>query len=540
MAYHQYRISIMAKVLNIAGRYPAGDDDFENIREKKCVYIDKTAYIYRMTREKYVFLSRPRRFGKSLLCSTMKAYFEGRKELFEGLAIETLDKEWKAYPVLHFNVSTLKDKLPHEMILDLGWQLSRYEDRYGANPQEVTPGMRLQGVITRARAQSKERVVVIIDEYDAPVLHYMNDEADKPEVKRIMQEFYTPLKACSADLRFVFITGITKFSQLSIFSTINNLSDISMDTAYAAVCGFAQSELDELLHDDIEYLAEKRGMTYEECHATLKRQYDGYHFCEDSEDIYNPYSLMKCFQQQKIKDYWFESGTVTSLLETMRRFDTQVMKLEGAEAEASAFAQPIERMTDALPFIYQSGYLTIKDYNPVIQSYTLSIPNNEVRTGLMKNILPMLSSTSEANNSSYASRFISQLYNRQYDEAMQTLRAFLASIPYLQQGKDLLQDLSRFESLYQTYLYIFFCGMGLQVHVEVMMARGRVDMVMWMGERIFIFEFKMSASAESALAQIDGRQYIEPWKTGKIQIVKCGARFDAAERTVTQWRFEEI
>ena len=530
----------MATILQTLGRYPAGDDDFIKIRDRKCLYIDKTALIYQMTRSSYVFLARPRRFGKSLLCSTLKAYFEARRPYFEGLAIEQLETEWKEYPVLHFNVSLLKDLPIDEMRPALLFQLERYEAIYGRTTELQMPGVRLSALIAQARKHCGERVVIIIDEYDAPVLHYMNSELEKSKVKQIMQEFYTPLKACSADLRFVFITGITKFSQLSIFSTINNLSDISMTPRYGAICGITQSEIDEKMHDDIDCLAEKLGMSYEQCHAELKRQYDGYHFCGRSEDVYNPYSLMKAFALEEIRDYWFESGTTTSLLDVMRRFNTQVLQIDGSVAAEAAFSQPVEVMTDALPFIYQSGYLTIKGYNPITRNYTLGIPNNEVRSGLMDNVLPIMSGTYSADNRNYASNFIEYLYSHQYDAAMQTLRSFLLSIPYMQQGKDLLEDVARFEALYQSYLYVFFCGMGLQVRVEVMMARGRVDMVMWMGDVIFVFEFKMSASAASALAQIDARQYIEPWKTGPVHLVKCGARFDAHERTVVEWKFEEV
>lgn len=523
------------------GEFPAGEDDFVSLRQRGCVYVDKTEYMYNMVQMKYIFLSRPRRFGKSLLCSTLEAYFQGKRELFQGLAIDELETEWKEYPVLRFNISMIKDKKIDEMSHSLSQQIVNYERVYGCDESAITNGDRLKALIERAHQQTGLRSVVIIDEYDSPMLKHMHDTKENlDEVRRIMQEFYGPLKACSADLRFVFITGITKFSQMSIFSTINNLTNISMDTAYSHICGITKSEFEATFMDDVEHLANTLKMTPEQCYAELKRWYDGYHFTEESEDIYNPYSLMKVFAQQKINPYWFDSGTSTFLIDEMRRQDTQILKLEGSTTEAAAFDQPVLEMTDALPLIYQAGYLTIKDYERIIQSYTLGIPNNEVRTGLMKNILPMLSGTKAADNTSYSSNIVNCLYNNKYDEAMEYLRAFLTSIPYHQQGETLLQDFERLEALYQNYLYIFFCGMGYQVHPEPHMAKGRVDLVLWIGDHIFVFEFKMSASCQSAINQIDAKQYIEPWRCGPVRITKCGVQFSAKDRTIKEWKFEEV
>ena len=525
------------------GEFPAGEEDFVSLRQRGCVYVDKTAYMYNMVQMKYIFLSRPRRFGKSLLCSTLEAYFQGKRELFKGLAIDSpeMETEWKQYPVLRFCISLIKDMRIEEMTAGLESQLIGYERIYGRDESAKTCGSRLKALIERAHQQTGLQTVVIIDEYDSPMLKHMHDTKENiAEVRRILQEFYGPLKACAADLRFVFITGITKFSQMSIFSTINNLTNISMDTAYAHLCGITQSEFDAIFMDDVEHLAQTLKMTTEQCYAELKRWYDGYHFCEGSEDIYNPYSVMKVFAQQKIRDYWFDSGTCTFLLDEMKRLNTQILKVDGTEVPDNAFNQPVQTMTNALPLIYQSGYLTVKDYDDIIKTYTLGIPNNEVRTGLMENILPMMTQTNASDNTTYSTGIIASLKKNQYDEAMEYLRAFLSSIPYLQQGEPLLEDLERLEVLYQNYLYIFFHGMGYQVRTEPHMAKGRVDEVLWIGDHIFVFEFKMSASCQSAIDQIDTRQYIEPWRCGPVRITKCAVQFSAKDRTIKDWKFVEV
>lgn len=494
-----------------------------------------------MTQTKFVFLSRPRRFGKSLLCSTLKAYFEGRKELFEGLKIMELEQEWKKYPVFRFDISMLKDMPIDLMPSGLGFQLRWYENVYGApNPDETTPGKRFAGLIRRAREQTGVPAVVIIDEYDAPMLTHMHDEEHKSQVRKILQEFYQTLKSCDDDERFVFITGITKFSQMSIFSTLNNLSNITMNRKYASVCGITESELHDVFDIDVEMLADEYNVSKEEMYAQLKNKYDGYHFIEKTEDIYNPYSLLLAFYHVRLDSYWFASGTPTFILEEFRRCNTDILSLDGAEAEAEEFDQPTEFMVKPMPLLYQAGYLTIKDYDPESFTYTLGLPNAEVRGGLMKNILPIVNGTQREDNMSYATIIRSSLAKGNYDRAKTALQSFLLSIPYMQQGKDVLQDLAKYEALYQRDLYIFFSGMSATVQCEVMMATGRVDLVMRMGSKVYVCEFKVNANAESALDQIDRNRYYEPWRAVQRKIVKVGARFDVKERTLKDWNVEEL
>lgn len=370
--------------------YPIGIQTFSEIRGKGYLYIDKTEYVYRVTHadSKYVFLSRPRRFGKSLLASTLHAYFEGRRELFEGLAIEKLEVEWTRYPVLHFDMSMAKhvDKERLEQMLSV--QLYRYEETYGKVNEEVTLNDRFSGLIRRVHHQTGKQVVVLIDEYDAPLLDVIHEEKNLPVLRDVMRNFYSPLKACDPYLRFVFLTGITKFSQLSIFSELNNIKNISMDVSYAAICGISEEEMLTQMDSDLDLLAARIGVSREGMIAKLKDNYDGYHFTWPSPDIYNPFSLLNAFADGKMDSYWFGSGTPTYLIEMLNKFGVVPSKIGGVEAVSAEFDAPTERMASITPLLYQSGYITIKDCDSEFGIYTLDIPNKEVRTGLMRNLIP--------------------------------------------------------------------------------------------------------------------------------------------------------
>ena len=370
--------------------YPVGIQTFSEIIGKNYLYIDKTGYVYRMTHSasKYMFLSRPRRFGKSLLASTLHSYFEGRKELFKGLVIEKLETEWMSYPVFHFDMSLAKhvDRERLESMLNI--QLYRYEEIYGRLDGEVMLNDRLTGLIQRAYQQTGKQVVVLIDEYDAPLLDVMHEDKNLPILRNVMRNFYSPLKACDPYLRYVFLTGITKFSQLSIFSELNNIKNISMDEPYAAICGITEEEIKEQMSYDLDLLAEKMQITRDELLAKLKENYDGYHFTWPSPDIYNPFSLFNAFNDGKFNSYWFGSGTPTYLIEMLNKFGVLPSEIGGIEAVAAEFDAPTERMTSITPLLYQSGYITIKGYDSVFDIYTLDIPNKEVRIGLMRNLIP--------------------------------------------------------------------------------------------------------------------------------------------------------
>ena len=377
----------MAKIVN---KYPVGIQTFEEIREKGYLYVDKTKYIvdFREKGMKYIFLSRPRRFGKSLFASTLQAYFEGRKELFEGLAIAEYEKEWVKHPVLHFDMSGAKHFDADGLNNYLNLQLLPYEKLYGKGEGEIYPNERLDGIVKRAYEQTGEKTVVIIDEYDAPLLGVVHEKENQQPLLRIMQNFYSPLKKLDPYLEFTFITGITKFSQLSIFSELNNLDNISLFDQYSAICGISKTELTTQMKPDIEAMGEALNMTYEECLKELTQFYDGYHFSEKSEDIFNPFSLVKAMNAGKIAPYWFGSGTPSFLLKLLDKYHVNLSTLESQETVLSSFDQSTEEMTEALPLLYQSGYLTIKKYEPMFQEYTLGIPNKEVRDGLLNSLIP--------------------------------------------------------------------------------------------------------------------------------------------------------
>ena len=372
----------MAKIVN---KYPVGIQTFEEIREKGYLYVDKTKYIvdFREKGMKYIFLSRPRRFGKSLFASTLQAYFEGRKELFEGLAIADYEKDWVKHPVLHFDMSGAKHLGIEQLERYLADMLEEQETKWGYKTHLIDANLRLIELVKQAYNQTGKNVVVIIDEYDAPLLDVVHEKENLQPLHRIMQNFYSPLKMLDPYLEFTFITGITKFPQSSIFSGLNNLDNISMFNQYSAICGISKTELTTQMKPDIEAMGEALGLTYEECLEELTQYYDGYHFCEKSEDIFNPFSLVKALNAQDIAPYWFGSGTPSFLLKLLDKYHVNLSTLESQEAVLSSFDQSTEEMTDALPLLYQSGYLTIKKYEPMFQEYTLGIPNKEVRDGLL-------------------------------------------------------------------------------------------------------------------------------------------------------------
>ena len=376
----------MAKIVN---KYPVGIQTFEKIRENGYLYIDKTKYIvdFREKKMSYIFLSRPRRFGKSLFASTLQAYFEGRKELFEGLAIADYEKDWVKHPVLHFDLSGAKHMGVEQLERYLADMLEEQETVWGYKTHQVDANLRLKDLVKKAYKQTGEKVVVIIDEYDAPLLDVVHEEDDLKQLRLIMQNFYSPLKKLDPYLEFTFITGITKFSQLSIFSELNNLDNISMFDQYSAICGISKTELTTQMKPDIEAMGEALGMTYEECLAELTQFYDGYHFSKNSEDIFNPFSLVKALNARDIAPYWFGSGTPSFLLKLLDKYHVNLASLEGQEAVLSSFDLSTEEMTDALPLLYQSGYLTIKKYEPMFREYTLGIPNKEVRDGLLNSLI---------------------------------------------------------------------------------------------------------------------------------------------------------
>ncbi len=523
-------------------RYPIGIQTFSEIIRGGYVYVDKTDLVWQLTRyAKFVFLSRPRRFGKSLLTSTLESYFLGERELFEGLKIMQLEKEWERYPVIRLDLSMAKGReTADDLRQSLMFILSDLLEQYGRRQQEETPGQCLTGIIQRAYEKAGKQVVVVIDEYDAPLLEDLQEERTLDAKRKVMQEFYVPLKANERYIKFCFITGITKFSQLSIFSTINNLTNVTMDTVFSHICGITERELTTILREDIERLAALNEMTYEEMHQKLKLQYDGYHFTEDSEEIYNPFSLLKAFQQRKVSYYWFESGTPTFLIHQMQHFKTDIMSLDRLETFASEFDQPTENMKSALPLLYQSGYLTIKDYDREGDSYILSIPNQEVRIGYVRGLLPIYTGLDNgAVQAGFALKFWRALKRGDVDLAMREMQAFLAGVPYVEGFKEKLKDVATAEGFFEYTFYLIFSMLNVYARTQVKCAGGRADMVVWLPDTVYVFELKVYDSAKAALEQIDGKGYAIPYKTDDRKVVKVGVKFNADTRAPEDWVISE-
>jgi len=516
-------------------RYPIGIQTFSEVITGKYRYIDKTGYIHEIANKyKYVFLSRPRRFGKSLLASTFHSYFEGRKELFEGLKIEWLEKDWTKYPVLHLDMSTAKHQNREELISELENKLAQYEKIYPRDESQKTINQRMEGLIQHAHNQTGQQVVVLIDEYDAPLLDVLNDDKALEANRQVMRNFYSPLKANDEHLRFVFITGITKFSQLSIFSELNNLQNISMMPEYTGICGITSEELQTQFSDDIDDFASRMDISREEAIAMLKDYYDGYHFSHKSPDIYNPFSLIKALDAAEFDSYWFSSGTPTYLIEQMRKFNATPQSISEMMARKSDFDTPTENMKSVTPLLYQSGYLTIKDYDPISKLYTLRIPNREVRSGLMESLVSYVADYCvETPASLLVGKMQRAFYDDDIEKVMECMKTFFSSIPYADNVKNS-------EGHYQQLLFVVFSMMCQYTDVEVRTPQGRADLVMNARNKIYIIEVKIDKNADFAMNQINLRDYGERFLIQEKPIVKVGVNFDSEEKhNITDWKILE-
>ena len=512
--------------------YPIGIQTFEEIIKKSMLYVDKTEYVYRMANSgKYFFLSRPRRFGKSLLTSTFHSYFAGKKELFKGLAIEKLEMEWTEFPVLHFDMSGGKHLDKDELETYIGYQLENLEHKFGITQHREGVNNRLDNLITTAYKQTSKQVVVLIDEYDAPLLDVVHEDEKLPILRNVMRNFYSPLKKCESYLRFVFLTGITKFSQMSIFSELNNISNISMDDDYAGICGITMDELTTQMSADVDALAEKLGMTRDETLDKLREYYDGYHFAEHSPDVFNPYSLLNAMARGKMDYYWFSSGTPTYLIEKLKKFNVMPSEIGGGDADKSEFDAPTESMTSIMPLLYQSGYITIKDYDPETELYTLDIPNKEIRVGLYRCLLPNYIGTNTVKGTTTIAKMSALIRRNNMDGALEMLQAFLETVPYSQGANT--------EGHYQQMMYVIFSILNHYVDVEVRTPRGRVDMVLRTATHLYLFELKLNKDAATAMRQIDLKQYPKRFMLCGLPIVKVGMNFDVEKHNITDWTVEE-
>ena len=513
--------------------YPIGIQTFERIRKEDKFYVDKTEYIYRMTHTDgtYFFLSRPRRFGKSLLVSTFQSYFEGKKELFEGLAIEKLEKEWNEYPVLHFDLSKGKHMEKEQLnryLLDI---IEKQEARFDCKSNKIDVNIRLDDLINVVYQKTGKQVVVLIDEYDAPLLDVAHEKEKLDELRNTMRNFYSPLKGNESMLRFVFMTGITKFSQLSIFSELNNIKNVSMDEPYAGICGITKEELLTQMSDDIDVLAEHLELSREETIQELKDHYDGYHFCWPSPDVFNPYSLLNCFADGRMDDYWFGSGTPTYLINMMRKYEFLPADLgETIEVGKKDFDAPTETMTTIVPLLYQSGYVTIKGYDKPTRLYQLALPNQEIRVGLYGSLLPHYLTDKSAKANTTIAKMSVLVKKGDMDAAFCLLNNFLETVPYC--------DNTHYEGHWQQTLYIMFALLtNYDILVEQHTAKGRIDITMETADTIYVMELKFNKSAEEALAQIEAKHYADAFKMSGKKVVKIGLNFSVKDEVnCLEWK----
>jgi len=514
-------------------KLPIGIQDFEDLRTNGYLYVDKTAYAHLLASTgKPYFLGRPRRFGKSLFLSTLKAYFEGKKELFDGLALAELEKDWIEYPVfsIDFTLGIYSDV--KSLYETLRFNLHRIETKWGKVADNGNPATRFAALIQRAHEQSGQKVVVLVDEYDKPLLGTMDDLDAGDTMRNALKGFYGVLKGMDAHLRFVFLTGVTKFSKVSIFSDLNQLQDISLDRRFAGICGISEAAMRETFMPEIDALAEECGMSRDMVLAELKKRYDGYRFSKEKNDgIYNPYSLLTTFAKQDFADYWYQTGTPTFLVKLIRNLEIDVRKFDN---DVVIGARDIDQYrhgeTSPIPILYQSGYLTIKRYDQQFDEYVLGFPNEEVRYGFLNDLFPAYVPESRMQGEEFAApRFVKDLLADKVDAFMTRLRAFFASIPY---------DLSnKSERDYQTIFYLLFTLMGQFCQTEVKSAKGRADAVVKTPDCIYVFEFKLdtNASAEAALAQIDDKEYLIPYTADGRKLVKIGVEFSHDGRGINRW-----
>lgn len=513
--------------------YPIGMQTFSEIREEDFLYVDKTEYIYRMTHTsgKYFFLSRPRRFGKSLLVSTMQSYFEGEKELFKGLAIEKLEKEWTKYPVLHFSLAGGRHMEKDQLVRYLLYILKVNEEKFGIVNESPDPNVRMLNLIKTVYEQTGQKVVVLIDEYDAPLLDVVHEDTSLGVLREVMRNFYSPLKDSDRMLRFVFLTGITKFSQLSIFSELNNITNVSMHQEYAGICGITKEELLDKFDEDIDVLAGRLGLTHEQALSKLKENYDGYHFTWPSSDIFNPYSLLNCLAEGQMNSYWFGSGTPTYLLNMMRKYDFTPIDLgEQMDASKDDFDAATETMTTIMPLLYQSGYITIKNYDPETELYTLALPNKEVRIGLYRSMLPYYLAAKSAMCNTTVAKMSSLINKGNMDGALQLLKTFWETVPYC--------DNTDYEGHYQQTMYIIFALLtNFRILVEQHTFRGRTDITMETKDTIYMIELKFNKSAQEALDQINNKHYADGFALRGKTMEKIGMNFmiDEDKTIVLDW-----
>ena len=509
-------------------KYPIGIQSFENIRKEGYLYVDKTALVYQLVQTgKYYFLSRPRRFGKSLLLSTLQAYYEGKKDLFEGLAMASLEKDWKTYPVLHLDLNARRYEDVHSLVAILNQHLESWEAVYGDEKKDRAPEERFAYLIEKICRKTGRKVVVLIDEYDNPMLQAIHNKELQSSYRNILKAFYGVLKSKDAYLQFALLTGVTKFSKVSVFSDLNNIEDITLIRDFAGLCGISEEELYATLSTDIQELAEAVGMSYEDTCRRLKEQYDGYHFAERTSGMYNPFSLLNVLKSKQFRNYWFETGTPTYLVELLKEnhYPLEHLTYEQATADTLTGIDTVD--SSPILVLYQSGYLTIKDYDPEFETYTLGFPNKEVEEGFTRFLLPYYAHIRSGSSAFHIVNFVKEVRSGDIDGFMKRLQSFFSDTPY-----ELVRDL---ELHYQNVLFIIFRLVGFYTQAEYHTSEGRVDLVIRTDQFIYVMEFKLDGTAEEALQQIEEKQYALPFASDPRRLFKVGVNFSNATRNIEKW-----
>lgn len=510
--------------------YPIGVQNFEKIRRDGYFYVDKTAHVYQLAKSgSYYFLSRPRRFGKSLLLSTLEAYFEGKKELFAGLAIERLEKDWNRYPVLHLDLNARQYENIGSLLEELNKYLEIWEQAYDSPFGDRKPEERFFQVIRRAYEKTGQRVVVLIDEYDKPLLQAIGKPELQEAYRSLLKAFYGVMKSADGYIRFAMLTGVTKFSKVSVFSDLNNLEDLSMWNEYITLCGVSNQEIHENLEEELHEFAKVQNMTYDEVNAELGKWYDGYHFTHDSIGIYNPFSLLNAFKRKDFNNYWFETGTPTYLVELLKRNHYDLERM-ATEETSSDVLNSIYGDEQPIPVIFQSGYLTIKSYDKEFGLYRLGFPNKEVEEGFINFLMPFYTRFNKIEAPFEIQKFVREIRAGQLEAFFNRLKSFLADTPY--------ELISEQERHYQNVLFIIFKLVGFYTEVEYHTSEGRVDLVLKTKDYIYIMEFKLNGSAEDALQQIHDKHYAQPFQSDKRKIFKIGVNFSSKTRNIEKWIVE--
>ena len=526
-------------------KYPIGIQTFEKIIEGGFVYVDKTDMVYSLANDggNIYFLSRPRRFGKSLLVSTLESYFLGKKELFKGLKIEALEQDWKVYPVLHVDFSSGKFSDINALKNLIDGQLSEWEEAYNVKNKYSDFGPRMKYLLQEIHKQTGMRVVVLVDEYDKPLLdvmgapykvNYQGEEISLEEHNRnTLKSLYSTFKAADEHLRFVFLTGVTKFSQVSVFSGFNQPEDITMSAQYETICGISEREMEEYFHQQIGEMADENGCSFDEMKRGLKKQYDGYHFSKKMTEVYNPFSLLNALKRKDIQNYWFQTGTPTYLIRLMEHLDNNLDELTGQYYPMQEFSDYKADIERPLPMIYQSGYLTIKDYDPDVQEFMLDIPNNEVKQGFISLLANNYFKTKNPADSCIR-LFVKALKRGDLEQFRQGLTSFLASIPYSMRRKENERERERY--FHYTFYLILRLMSVYMVYTEKQLSQGRADCIIETDKYVYIFEFKLNGTADEALHQIEDKGYAQPYASDTRTLYKIGCSFSSETGTIEDWK----